>query len=268
VIQEASLTALLVGAEMPAHSPPELRPLAQALAELAGQPASSELDGEAETLAAFRNQFSIPDATPRPWPRQPPARLRHLPVSAATAAAATILSLGGIATAAYAGALPAGLQRLAHDTIAAPAPGSRHTSKPSRTVPAATGHRAGGLCAAWAQAKADGTRKQQVVAFARLAAAARGPGQVTAYCATAVHLRTSPSPRPHPAPTPHGSGKPTALPTPHGSGRPTALPTPHGSGKPTGLPTPHGSGKPTGLPTPHGSGGPAAHPTGKPPRNS
>ena len=257
-IGDASLAALLAGAELPAGPAPELRSLADALAGLKGQPASDELEGEAGTLAAFRNQFGLAAARP-PWAGKLSAWLRSLPVKAVAAVAATVLSLGGIAAAAYAGALPAGLQRIAHDIIGASGPGSRPATRPFGPGPAATGHRADGLCAAWAHAKADGTRKQQAVAFGKLAAAAGGPGHVTAYCATITPLRTSPSPRPHPAPTPHASRKPSGLPTPHGAGKPSGLPTPHGSGKPTGLPAPHGSGKPTGLPTPHGSGGPTVH---------
>jgi hypothetical protein len=256
VIEDASLAALLAGAELPAGPAPELRSLAEALAGLKGQPASDELAGEAVTLVAFRNQFGALGIARRPRAQKPAAPLRSLPVKAAAAVTATVLSLGGIATAAYAGGLPAGLQRLAHDIIGAPPPGSQPATRPSRAGPAVTSHRAVGLCAAWTYAKADGTRKQQAVAFGKVAAGAGGPDNVTAYCATAAHPRTSPSPRPHPAPTPHGSGKPTGLPAPHGSGKPTALPARQGSGKPSG------------LPTPHGSGGPTVHPTGKPLKNS
>lgn len=59
-ISDASLTALLAGADATAGSAWEVQPLAEALAELAGQPASDELEGEAEIMAAFRNQFGAP----------------------------------------------------------------------------------------------------------------------------------------------------------------------------------------------------------------
>ena len=247
MIQDASLAALLAGRELPPGSGPELRPLAAALAELRGQPASDELEGEAETLAAFRSQFGAPRAAHRQPARMPPPR-RLLPVKAAVAAAAVVLSLGGIATAAYAGALPAAVQRFAHDLIGAPPPDAQPAIRASRTRTGTTGDPAYGLCTAWKHAKAHGTRKQRAAAFGQLAAAAGGAGNVTAYCATATPPGASGSPTPRPAPTPHISGKPTGLPTPHGSGPPTVRPSPRGSGQPSS------------LPTPHGTSGPAAHP--------
>ena len=252
-IGDTSLAALLAGTELPPGPAPELRPLAEALAELRAQPASDELEGEAETLAAFRSQFGAPRIAHRPPARTPPPRRRLLPVKAAAAAAA-VLSLGGIAAAAYAGALPATVQRLAHDIIRAPAPGTQPALTPSPARPATTGDPAYGLCTAWAHAKAHGTRKQQAAAFGRLAAAAGGAGNVTTYCATAAPPGTSPSQIPQPSPTPHGTGRPTGLPTPHGSGKPSGFPAPHSTGGPTVRPTPHSTGKPSGLPTPHSSG--------------
>ena len=241
MIEDTSLAALLDGTELPAGAPPELHPLAQALAGLRGQPARAELAGEAETLAAFRGQFAAPGGAHRPPAGQRPLLSRPLAARAAAAAAA-VLGLAGAATAAYAGALPPVAQRVAHDIIGAPAPAARPAASPPLGTP---GHAAFGLCTAWAHAREHGTHKQQAAAFARLAAAAGGAGKVTAYCAAVPAPGRTPA-RPRTAlPTPHGSGRPTALPTPHGSGRPTALPTPHGSGQPTALPTPHGSGQPT-----------------------
>jgi hypothetical protein len=196
---------------------------------------------------------------------RPPARMlrsrrRLLPVKAAAAAAATVLSLSGIAAAAYAGALPAPVQRLAHHIIGAPPPAAGPALAPASARPATTGDPAYGLCTAWAHATAHGTRKQQAAVFRELAAAAGGTGKVTAYCATAAHPGAPRSQLPQPAPAAHGTGKPSGLPSPHGSGKPSGLPTPHGSDGPTGRPTPHSTGKPTGLPTPHGTRGPTAHP--------
>jgi hypothetical protein len=258
LISDASLAALLTGAELPLGAAPELRPLAQALAELAGRPAEDELTGEADTLTAFRVHFgTLAPAHHAGRNRRSRLRSRHLPLRAA-AAAATILGLGGLATAAYAGALPAGLQRLAHDIIGAPAAGAQPATRPSPAIPAASGQPGYGLCTAWAHARAHGTRKQRAIAFSELAAAAGGPGNVTAYCAAATHAATPPSSRPGPTPSGH-SGKPIGLPTPPGSGKPTALPAPHGSGKPTVAPTPHGSGKPSALPTPPNPGRTTVH---------
>jgi hypothetical protein len=258
LISDASLAAMLTGAELPPGAAPELRPLAHALAELGGRPAEDELAGEADTLTAFREHFGAWGSAHHVGRnRRPPLRSRHLPIRAA-AAVATILGLGGLATAAYAGALPAGLQRLAHDIIGAPAASARPTARPSPAIPAATGQPGYGLCTAWAHAKAHGTRKQRATAFNELAAAAGGPGNVTAYCTAMARTVTPPSSRPAPTPSGH-SGESAGLPTPHSSGKPTALPTPHSSGKPTVLPTPHGSGKPSAPPTPHNPGGTTVH---------
>jgi hypothetical protein len=255
MIGDTSLTALLAGTELPPGSPPELRPLAEALAELRAQPAVDELKGEAKTLAAFRNQFGVPRRAHHPPARTPAPRRRHLPVKAAAAAAA-VLSLGGIATAAYAGALPATVQRLAHDVIGGvPAPATRSSIGPSPAGPAPTGAPGYGLCTAWAHAKAHGTAKRRAVAFGKLAAAAGGAANVTTYCATAAPPRTSPSQTAQPSSAPHGSGRPSAPPTPHSTGKPSGLPSPHATGAPTVRPTPDSTGKPSGLPTPRSSSG-------------
>jgi hypothetical protein len=251
-IGDTSLAALLTGAELPAGAAPELRPLAEAVAGLRARPASGELDGEAEILAAFRDQFGTPHTAHRPPARTPRPR-RLLPVRAA-AAAATILCLGGIATVAYAGALPATVQRFAHDIAGAPAPASQPALRPSSARPATTGGPAYGLCTAWARARAHGTAAQRAVAFGRLAAAAGGAGNVTGYCATAAPPGTSAPQSPQPSPAPRGTGKPSGLPAPPGSGKPTGLPSPHGTSAPTVRPTPHSTGKPSGLPTPRRSG--------------
>ncbi|HEY2576537.1 MAG TPA: hypothetical protein VGI74_09545 [Streptosporangiaceae bacterium] len=262
LISDASLAALLAGARLPAGSAPRLRPLAESLAGLTDQPSSGELDGEAQTLAAFRKQFASArqaGRSRRRWGRLLP---RPLPVkSAAAAMVAAIFSLGGFAATAYAGALPAPLQRLAHEIIAAPAPDGQPAPRPSTATPAVTGPAAYSLCTAWAQAKAHGSDAQQAVAFGKLAAAAGGADHVAAYCAAATRAGSPPSGRPHPARTPGGSGKPSGLPSPRGSGKPTGLPAPGGSGKPSGLPSPRGSGKPTGLPAPGGSGKPSGLPS-------
>jgi len=258
-IEDTSLAALLAATELPAGAAPELRPLAEALAELRGQPASDELEGEAETLAAFRSHFG----SPRIAHRQPARKLaplsRPLLVKAAVAAA-TALSISGIAAAAYAGVLSAPVQRLARDIIGAPPPGAQPAITPSSATPATTGDPAYGLCTAWAHAKAHGTLEQQAAAFDRLAAAAGGAAKVTAYCATAAPPGASPSQIPQPAPTPHGTGRPPGLPVPHGSGMPSGLPTPPGSDGPTVPPIPHSTGMPSGLPTPPDSEGPTAQP--------
>jgi hypothetical protein len=267
VIGDASLEALLTGAELPAGSAPELRSLAAALAALTTGPASDELAGEASALVAFRDRPGPLHRARRPHParrrhRRPALPLRLLSArAAAAAAAAAVAGLGGIATAAYAGALPAAAQRVAHDIIGAPAASPTPAGRRSPVGPDATGRSGYGLCTAWAHAKAQGIHKLHAVAFRNLAAAAGGASRVPAYCAAVAHRRAVPPGRAHPAATPHGSGRPSGLPAPHSSGKPSGLPTPHSSGKPTGLPTPHSSGKPSGLASPHSSGKPSGLPT-------
>jgi hypothetical protein len=138
--------------------------------------------------------------------------------------------------------------------IGAPAPAARSSIGPSPPGPVPTGDSGYGLCTAWARAKAHGTAEQRAAAFGKLAAAAGGAAHVTAYCATAVPHRASPSQAPQPSPAPHGTARPSALPTPHSTGKPSGLPSPHATSAPTVRPTPHSTGKPSGLPTPRSSG--------------
>ena len=226
-ISDASLSALLAGAELPTGSPPQLRPVAEALAALTAAPTGDELTGEAEALAVFRERLGVPSPTRRPR-RRPTLLSPLLSARAAAAAAVAALGIGGFATAAFAGALPAPVQQFAHHTIGAPA---AHN---------ATGHPAYGLCTAWAHAKKNGTDKQKAVAFRNLAAAAGGAGNVAAYCGTvprpgASHTHPAGKPSTHPTP-PHPTGPP--------SSHPTSPPTSHPTGKPSSHPTSHGTGKP------------------------
>jgi hypothetical protein len=254
-IGDASWAALLAGDDLPAGSPPELRPVSETLAALRGGPASDELAGEAAALAAFRAGLGV--SSPARRPRRRLAVLSSLPARAAAAATVAVLSLGGLAAAAFAGALPSPLQTFAHTTFGAPAAAARTGGSPSPSGPGPAGHAAYGLCTAWAHAKAHGTGTQKAVAFRNLAAAAGGAGRVGTYCATVPHPGAAASSQPHghstpiSHPTPHGHSKPTSNPTPHGHSTPASHPTPHGHGKPTSSPTPHGSGKPTSKPAPN-----------------
>jgi hypothetical protein len=238
-LSDAALAALLAGADLPAEAPAELREVAEALAALTSGPAGDELAGEAVALAAFRDRLGVPGPVTRRR-RRPPLLAPVLSAKAA-AVAVTVLGLGGLATAAYAGALPGPAQQFAHSVIGAPAAHPAATDRPggnsSPVGPNANGHPAYGLCTAWSHAKAHGTHKQQAIAFRNLAAAAGGAANVTVFCAAV----------PHPGSTGHPNGGPTAHPTPsHPTGRPAAHPAPS---HPTGQPTPH--------PTP-------SHPTGQP----
>jgi hypothetical protein len=224
-LSDAALAALLAGADLPTEAPAELRDVAEALAALTGSPAGDELAGEAVALAAFRDRLGVP--SPVPLRRRRPTLLAPVLSARAAAVAVTVLALGGLATAAFAGALPAPAQQFAHSVIGAPAAHPTATDHPAGSVspvgPDATGHPAFGLCTAWSNAKDHGTHKQQAVAFGNLAAAAGGAANVAAFCAAV----------PHP-----GSTGPAAQPTPsHPHGRPTSQPTPHPTpSHPTGQP--------------------------------
>ena len=135
------LDALLDRAPLPDEDPARWQPVAQVLTALTSAPESSELAGEARALAAFRNRA-------RGVPVLSRARRRNrgwaasLPVPRPAVAAATgIVAMGGLLAVAYAGDLPAAAQRLAHDTIGAPAaardsgPGSRPAASPGPASP-------------------------------------------------------------------------------------------------------------------------------------
>jgi hypothetical protein len=237
---DASLAALLAGSEPAGGLPPGLQPVADALAALTARPASDELAGEAAALAEFCNRVGVSVPVSRSRHRRHPLLASLLSARAAAVAAVAALSLGGFATAAFAGALPAPAQQFAHHTFGAPAAegGQPTGTHPSATAtpagPDATGPAAFGLCTAWAHAKAHGTSSQQAVAFRNLAAAAGGAGHVAAYCAAMPHPGASSSPTAHPAGPP--ASHPTGRPTTHPTGPPATHPTPHATGHPTSHP--------------------------------
>ncbi len=187
---DAALAALLAGTEPP-EPMPGLQPVADVLAALRSGPTRDELAGEASVLAEFRRGAGVAARTPAPHrPRRVTSRVG---ARAAVAAAVAALSLGGLATAAYAGMLPAPMQRLAHDTIGAPAapsgsPAKTHLARNRTSVlPGTTGPTAHRLCTAYTLAKAHGTAAQRAAAFHNLVGAAGGAGKVAAFCGTAVH---------------------------------------------------------------------------------
>jgi len=241
---DGSLAALLAGAEPAQGLAPGLQPLADALAALTAGPAGDELAGEAAALAEFEARVGVPSPIHRSRHRRHPVLASLLSARAAAVAAVAALGLGGFATAAFAGALPAPAQQFAHHTFGAPSPhptqttGTHPGAAATPVGPDATGPAAFGLCTAWAHAKAHGTHSQQAVAFRNLAAAAGGASHVAAYCAAVPHPGASSSHSSHPTgpPASHPTGPPTSHPTPHTTGKPTSHPTPHATGKPTSQP--------------------------------
>ena len=147
-----------------------------------------------------------------------------LSAKAAAAAVAAVTVMGGVATAAYAGALPAPAQQFAHNTIGAPSPEPSHTPGGPQATPAgpdASGPAAFGLCTAYAHAKAHGKASQKAVAFRNLAAAAGGAANIAAYCAAVPHPGSSHAGGP-------ASTAPTTVPShSHPAGQPSSLPTSH-----------------------------------------
>jgi hypothetical protein len=245
-LPDGALEALLTGDLTTDEACAGLQPAAALLAALNAAPHDGELAGHARVLAEFRRR-GLP-VYARRSARRRRRSLTSLTAKAAAAAAAAATALGGVAAAAYTGALPAPAQQFAHGMIGAPSPSPSPSASPghrpgtpqatpARTGaagPDATGPAAFGLCTAYAHAKGHGTASQKAVAFRNLAAAAGGAAKFAAYCAAVPHPGSSqpgqPAPAPaHPAghPSSHATGKPSSHPTPHATGRPSHAPTPH-----------------------------------------
>lgn len=242
-VGDAALDALLERDPLPEGAAAGLRPLAEVIAALNATPLTGELAAQAGALALFRGEIGMSGEPSPSRHRRRPLLTSLLSAKLATAAAAATVALGGAAAAAYAGALPASMQKVAHDTIGAPQASPSAPATPTATPvgPNATGHAAYGLCTAYEHMKAHGSAKQKAVAFRNLAAAAGGAANVTAYCAGVAHPGSSPSGQP----TSHPSGNPSAMPSQaqasHPASHPSATPTPtqakashsHPSGRPT-----------------------------------
>lgn len=199
---DTSLAAMLDQTEPPAG----MEAVAEALAALLAAPLGDELTGQAAAMAEFRQWFGVSHQPRRSRRRRSTLLTSLLRARAAAAAAAAALCLGGAALAAYTGALPAPVQRLAHDVIGAPSPKStsHHPARSgSPTGPKVTGPAAFGLCNAYAHAKEHGTPEGRDVAFSKLVKVAGGADKVTSFCSAVQHPGTSATHR-------HQSGKPSS----------------------------------------------------------
>jgi hypothetical protein len=215
-----ALDALLSGSTEDA--PAGLRPVAEVLAALQAPPGPGEFAGWNRALTAFRD--TPPDL--HRVPRQRGSRSSRLGTRlAAAAAAAAVVAFGGGLAAAYAGILPAALQKIAHSAIAAPgvSPHRSPAATPSHQKgPAVTGGAPHGLCNAYTRAQAHGDSGQRSEAFRQLVRAAGGEDKVAAYCGS-VPKQGAPSPpgraRGRSSPSPAGPPK-----HPEHHGKPTANP--------------------------------------------
>jgi hypothetical protein len=207
---EATAELLLAGRHLGCHEPASQRTLELVLAAAAGPATERELAGETAAVTAFLAARPEPEPARRRGPRR-------LPVLAVSFVLVALVALCGTAEA---GALPAPLQRLAHQAINAPAP------SPAMRVPRPSADVTPGP---------DATGSQS-------APGSSGPSQES---------RTGkPSASPKPTHTSdsqgNGNGQPTASATAQPTATATATATDNGNGNGG---TPGQGGKPSGHPT-------------------
>lgn len=221
-ITDASLGALLEGGTPGPDAPLRLQHVADVLGALRAGPMADEVAGQDAAVAEYRARIGRSAQSAHSGRRRravltPPPLLR---TRVGTAAAAAVVGLGGVAAAAYAGALPAAAQQAAHDTIGAPRPSPRphaspaagHASTPAG--PDASGHPRSGLCTAYLDGKQRGRQDEKSVAFRNLEQAAGGTANVPGYCAGVPHPGVSPPQARHqdggrqPGDRTHPTGKP------------------------------------------------------------
>jgi hypothetical protein len=131
VVTDADLAALLAGTTDVA---PGLRPVADVLAALVAEPTGMEFAGEASALAEFRRRAGATVPVTRAH-RSSNGRSSRFGVKVGASVTAVAVVLGGGAAAAFAGMLPAPIQRLAHEAIGAPIPEPQHDTTRRSTPP-------------------------------------------------------------------------------------------------------------------------------------
>jgi hypothetical protein len=254
--QDASLAGLLTGSQVPDDLAAELQPAADVIAALRAAPASDELAGEAMALAEFRSGVSRPASRSR---RRRPILLGSLlSAKVAAAAAVAVLGMGGVATAAYAGKLPAPVQNFAHDVVGAPwaaahhhptagdpgvTPPARHRPahrKPARHWPAGHWrHHWRGCLPVRPMPSASPTTSTMTGATASPSPAPSTTRPTRTICPPFRHRPWHP--RRHPV-WPHHSLKPTRRPARHGH---PVHPMPHPSWHPSLSPSPRPTARPS-----------------------
>jgi hypothetical protein len=236
-LDESVLDALLTGQSLPPDAPEQARTVAHMLASLADPAVPGALAGEADARRAFVRAASVVSASPatrRRASRRPRRFAASLTSKLAAALVAVTVGLGGAAAAAYAGALPAPIQDLAHDAIGAP-----RANPPAPDAPEVQ-RAVSGQCAAYERAKNHGGSAAVAAEFARLASAAGGAGKIDGYCAAVQKAATGP------ASSRHGTAKAHGKTTAHGKPKPHPTPKPNPS-HPGGARSPGHAKLPTTL---------------------
>jgi len=216
-IPDTALASLLAGDTAAVDESPSVRHLADVLAALRAEPAPDERAGQAATLAEFRRRSGHTPRRSRSRRISPAVLMPLLRTRAGAAGTAAVLGFGGIVAAAYADALPAMAQVVAHDTIGAPRPNHQdnpaagHSGTP--VGPSASGQPRFGLCTAYFHGKEHGNAAQKAVAFRNLVKAAGGTANVQSYCAGVPHPGASQS-------AARRHGEPAASEKPHPTGKP------------------------------------------------
>ncbi|HEY4465667.1 MAG TPA: hypothetical protein VGN41_23610 [Streptosporangiaceae bacterium] len=256
-VGDPAFDALLAGKVRPEDAADGLRPVVEALAALTAAPVTSELAAEASARAVFSAAGRIGEPA-----RSRPGRRRLLTsLLSVKLAAAAAVALGSAAAAAYTGALPAPVQRFAHDTVGAPSAHLAAHPQPAASVgpvgPDATGHAAHGLCTAYSQLQAHGNADQKAVAFRNLATAAGGAARVTAYCARITHPGTAPSANPATHPKGKPSAHPEAKPSADGNGNSSSHGNGTGNSSSNGGSSSHSNGN--GNSSSHANGNASSH---------
>jgi hypothetical protein len=236
-LDESVLDLLLARQPLPLDAPRQVRMTADALASLSDPQRPGALAGEAAARSAFASAAASPAiGLPAARPPARPTRVWRFVVTRprlAAVLAAVAVSLGGTTAAAYAGALPAPVQDIAHLAIGAPAVHHAAPRPQPRRI-------ASQLCAAYQRAQAHSGPAIRAAQARALATAAGGAGKISAYCA---------SPRvPGTASARHGSlGHAKAHPA--GSARARQNPKARGGQNPHAHP--HASAKPKVHGQPH-----------------
>jgi hypothetical protein len=219
-IPDPALSALLAGAAPAGDAPASLQHVADVLAALRTEPAADETAGRAAALAEFRRRVRVPAPSTRSRRTRPAVLMPLLRTRAGAAGTAAVLGFGGIAAAAYADALPAAAQLVAHETIGAPRPAQNPLGNPAAghsgtpVGPNASGSPKFGLCTAYSHETRHGSEAKTSVAFRNLAKTAGGAANVPGYCAGVLHPGAAQSA------AGHDNGQPGTNERPHPAGKP------------------------------------------------